>query len=505
MHPDDVTRVEETVAEQWNTGREEPVEYRVRHRDGSWRSVEALITNLFDEPGIAGVVGTMRDITERKEVEAALAATRERFAALALHASDLVTVTGGDSIMTYVSPSAKHILGYEPAELEGTDARLLNHPDDAAALLDTVMTHIKLGGEPPPVSYRIRHRDGSWRTFEGVSTNLLDEPSVQGVVSNLRDVTERVVAEQKAAQLTAILEASDEVVVLSDTSGRVVYANQTARVLLGPHEDGDVSELSSLESRERLRTEIMPTVRRDGVWSGELELIGCNDACIPVAATIQAHRDEAGDVELIATIAHDISALKAAQDRLEHEATHDSLTGLPNRVLFREIGERALARSSRANTAIAVLFLDLDGFKLVNDGYGHDTGDQLLAQVARRLREVVRLGDTVARLGGDEFVVLCEQPESEAHVLDVSRRLIDVVSAPFFFDEFEVRVGASVGIAFGGDTDTGIAGLIREADIALYRAKHDGRGRAELFDDSLDTSRRAPSPSSLALRGAGGG
>jgi diguanylate cyclase (GGDEF)-like protein/PAS domain S-box-containing protein len=441
--------------------------------------------NLFDEPEINGVVGTMRDITDRVEAEAALAETRERFAALARHTTDLVTVSGPDGIMSYVSPSAKDILGYEPVELEGTDARLLTHPDDAQSVLDAITAHVATGGEPPILTYRVRHRDGSWRTLEGVTQNLLDEPSVRGVVTNSRDVSDRRVAEQKAAQLTAILEVSNEVVVLSDTSGHVVYANQAARKLLGPQEDQQVSELSSPESRKRLRTEIMPLVRRSGMWSGELELMARNGTRVPVAATVQAHHDESGKVELIATIAHDISELKAAQDRLEHEATHDSLTGLPNRALFREIGERALARSGRAGEDLAVLFLDLDGFKLVNDGYGHDTGDRLLAQVAHRLSEAVRRGDTLARLGGDEFVVLCERPHSTEEMLELSRRLIAVASEPFRFDEHEVRVGASVGIAFGGDVDAGIGGMIREADIALYQAKNEGRGRAELYDDSL--------------------
>jgi diguanylate cyclase (GGDEF)-like protein/PAS domain S-box-containing protein len=427
----------------------------------------------------------MRDVTERLEAEAVLAATRERFAALARHTTDLVTVSGPDGTLMYVSPSAKEILGYEPDELEGTVATLLTHPDDAASITDAVLAHVQEGAEPPLLTYRVRHKDGSWRTLEGITQNLLDEPSVQGVVSNSRDVTDRRVAEQKAAQLTAILEASNEVVVLSDTSGRVVYANQAARKLLGPQEHQHVTELSSPESRERLRTEIMPVVRRTDLWSGELELVNRAGKTVPVAATIQAHRDENGQVELIATIAHDISELKAAQERLEHEATHDSLTGLPNRALFREIGERALARSNRVDEELAVLFLDLDGFKLVNDGYGHDTGDRLLAQVARRLREAVRLGDTLARLGGDEFVVLCEHPGSKDEMLDLSHRLIEVVSERFHFDEHEVRVGASVGIAFGGDAAAGIGEMIREADIALYQAKHEGRGRAELFDPSL--------------------
>ena len=486
LHPDDLARVEESVVAQWAAGTEdEPLRYRVRHRNGSWRIVNALFVNLFDEPSLNGVVSTMWDVTKRVEAEAALAETRGRFAALARHATDLVTVSNADGVVTYVSPSVKAILGYEPAELEGTEAALLPHPDDLPALLDAVMADLEAGTEPQVLTYRALHKDGSWRTLEGVSQNLLDDQDVQGVVTNARDVTESRAAELKAAQLTAVLEASDEVVVISDPDGSVVYANQIARRLLGPDDHHHVTELASPESRERLRTEIMPIVREKGVWSGELELLGNDGVGVPVAGTIQAHRDEHGALELVSTIAHDISELKAAQRRLEHEATHDALTGLPNRVFFLEIGERALARAARACGPLGVLFLDLDGFKLVNDGLGHDIGDQLLAQLALRLRDAVRLGDTVARLGGDEFVVLCEHPGSEKEMLDLAHRVIAVLSEPFRFEGVhDVQVGGSVGIAYGGDLQAGISALIREADVALYQAKHDGRGRAQVFDAS---------------------
>jgi diguanylate cyclase (GGDEF)-like protein/PAS domain S-box-containing protein len=334
------------------------------------------------------------------------------------------------------------------------------------------------------VSYRAIHADGSHRSFEAVGQNRLDDPAVRGIVVNARDTSDRRAAEHKAAELTEILEASNEIVVLSDPAGRIVYANQAARTLLGAAEDRHVTELSTARSRERLRLEIMPVVQRRGVWSGELELLG-GAGPVPVAATIQSHHDDAGAVVRVATIAHDISALKAAQTQLEYEATHDLLTGLPNRALFREIAERAMARTTRTDGTLAVLFLDLDGFKLVNDSYGHDVGDRLLAHVAHRLREALRLGDIVARLGGDEFVVLCEHPQGEQDMLELAERLIAVASEPFGLEDEQITVGASIGIAFGTGDEAAIGELIREADIALYRAKHDGRGQARIFDPSL--------------------
>jgi diguanylate cyclase (GGDEF)-like protein/PAS domain S-box-containing protein len=485
VHPDDLELIAERVASVLAApGATARVNCRVRHRDGSYRWVEAVGQNLLDHPAVGGLVINARDVTERIQSEGVLRAAQNRFASLVEHASDLITVNDLEGILTYVSPSSATVLGYQPAELVGTQARDLIHPDDVDRVERTAAEQFARG-VPEPVQYRARHRDGSWRDFESVITDLIEEPSVQGVVTNARDVTDRRFAERRASGMVEILEATNELVVVSDVRGTILYANRSARALLGARERQHVSELSSPTSRERLRSEIMPVVRRRGAWSGELELVDRDGKSLPVAVTVQAHRDDDGNIARLATIAHDISELKAAQRRLEFDATHDGLTSLPNRALFREIGERALSRARRTSDDLAVLFLDLDGFKLVNDSYGHDTGDLLLGMVARRLREAVRTGDVLARLGGDEFVILCENPRGEHQMLELSERIIETVSQPFAIDGHEVRVGLSIGIAFSQGTEESIGELIRDADVALYRAKHEGRGRAQLFDESL--------------------
>jgi diguanylate cyclase (GGDEF)-like protein/PAS domain S-box-containing protein len=482
VHPDDLDAVAEAVTDSLDETKEPAlVMYRTHHRDGSYRIIESLTTPLVDVAGMDGMVTNSRDVTERVAAEQALKASQARFAALIQRSTDLVTVSGTDGIMKYISPSVKEILGYTAEELVGTDAAAIMHPDDSDRVSKIVMAHVIGETDPPLLEYRVRHKDGSYRTLEGITTNLLDEPSVQGVVSNSRDVTERREVERLAGELTEILEASTEIVVLSDPTGHVVYPNQAARTMLGAYEGQDARELTSAETRTLMRDDVIPAVERHGAWSGELVLVGTHGP-IPVAATVQAHRDEHGTLIRMATIAHDISSLKAAQDRLQYAALHDVLTGLPNRAMFREISEPALARATRAGESLAVLFLDLDGFKLVNDEHGHDAGDRLLIQVSQRLRDVVRLGDTLARLGGDEFVVLCQQPHSEAQMLELADRLIGVLSKPFVLGDDEVTIGASVGIAYGIHVSGTIDDMIRDADLALYRAKRAGRGRALLFD-----------------------
>ncbi|MEX2256615.1 MAG: diguanylate cyclase [Acidimicrobiia bacterium] len=481
LHPDDVEAATQAFQEVIDGTRgDEPMMLRARHVDGTrWIHLETVARNLVDDPAVRGIVLNSRDVTDRVEAE-------RRFSALVENTTDMITVVElvGDEVqITWASPSVETALGYHPDELIGTNPIDLIHPDDLEEMFAASAASVE-AGTPALVEYRAITKDGSIRFFEATTTDLTDEPSVGGFVTNARDITDRRRAEQRARQLIEVLERSNEVVVLSDVSGAVVYANQRAREFLGLGEDQNVSELTSIESRERLRAVVMPLVRSHGFWNGELTLRTTAGNEVPVIATVQGHREQ-GEIVLISTIAHDITELKAAQHRLEYEATHDSLTGLPNRAMLQEVGEQALGRAARRGTTTALLFLDLDLFKEVNDTLGHDAGDRVLVELARRLRVVIRSGDLVARLGGDEFCVVCEAIESQQEMLDLGRRLCDAVSSPLSIHGREVQVGTSIGIAIVEPGRETIGRLLRNADIALYRAKRSGGFSVSLFDESM--------------------
>ncbi len=200
----------------------------------------------------------------------------------------------------------------------------------------------------------------------------------------------------------------------------------------------------------------------------------------------QAFYDDKGS-KLGAVVAmHDVTERRALQDRLAHQALHDTLTGLPNRALFYDRLEHALTRIERSDSGVAVLFMDLDNFKVVNDSLGHTAGDQLLIALAGRLRECVRPVDTVARLGGDEFTILLEDVVDAEAPTQLAEGIAELLRKPFELFGRDVYVSASIGIAISGPGKAHPDDLLRRADVAMYKAKGAGKGQHKLFDDDMD-------------------
>ena len=330
---------------------------------GETLPVSAVLVAHRDSDGLIEAISLVaRDLSDLYAARQRVEATEVRLAALVEHASDLVCVVGSDGRIVYASPAVARVLGLEPLDLEGVPVADLVHPEDLDRLLDQVPDVVATPGMSPAFDARVAHTDGGWRHMEIVATNLLENPAVEGIVVNARDVTERV---EVAAQL-------------------------------------------------------------------------------------------------------------------EERAFHDDLTGLPNRALLVDRLQDALHRASRHQRSVGVLFLDLDRFKVVNDSLGHGAGDDLLREVARRLERTVRPGDTVARLGGDEFVVVIGDMLRPTDALTAAERVRRSLARPVDLGAESTVVSTSIGIAIArGDESPG--DLLRDADIAMYRAKEGGRDTFRFF------------------------
>jgi diguanylate cyclase (GGDEF)-like protein/PAS domain S-box-containing protein len=530
VHPEDAPRVTEVFLRHLTApGLIEPVEFRMRHADGGWRSVEAIGNNLLDDPAVAGMVVTTRDVTDRHEAEAALRASDARFRSLVQRSYDVIAVCDPDGTVRYVTPSVETVLGLTPGEVVGTNGLDFAHPDDRHDLAASLARLLDGTSPQRAVEFRARHKDGSWRYVELVPTNLVDDPAVAGIVLNVRDITERKRAEEELRLLQTIVLAIDEAVDLGaalevtvqrlcDVTGWACGAAWT------PMPDGSALQLRRSWCRDdprlqafcddRQTLELPPGVGLPGrVWaSGEPSLAThapAEDSSarlagleVGVAVPVLADREvvavlelfnvtEASDdrrvLRLVAAVASQLGTVierKRAQERLAHQALHDPLTELPNRALFLDRLALALARLRRKPSSLAVLFADVDRFKVVNDSLGHDAGDRLLVSLARRLRDVLRPGDTLARFGGDEFAVLCEDVP-EGNVSGIADRMMDALEEPFVAGAREVFVSMSVGIALARSPDQRPEALLRDADAAMYLAKDRGRARYEVFDEAM--------------------
>jgi len=541
VHPDDIDKVTAAFATQAEHPRVPArVEVRARHADGSWREVETVFTNCLDDPRISGLVVTVHDISDRKRAEQALRESETWFRSLVQHASDIVTVFDVEGILSYVSPSVR-TMGYEPSELVGTQVALLLHPDDALAVGEFITRQIMSGGRPTPIDYRARHADGTWRYLQGIATSLLDEPTVNGIVVNARDITDRKRAEKLLEGQSTVLEMVARGEPLEETLeaiARMVEGHaSSARCAIVVHGADERSPRFAVApslpvgwaapdaladlgvGRSALAGDRHDDSESSGSvgWSSPIVASASGRVLGAVALVPDAKRFPSAEEQRVAEASANLAAIalerSEAAERLSYQARHDPLTGLANRSLFLHHLE-SLLRTPNREGQVAVLFLDLDHFKDINDGLGHQIGDRVLVALARRLEGALRSGDTLARFGGDEFVILCTV-ESPQHAQLVADRLLNRIRRPYSVEGDEVVLSASIGIAvadgLGDDArpephdglvrDAADA-LLRDADVAMYRAKERGRARVEVFDHALRAGLLARLETEAALRHA---
>ncbi len=436
----------------------------------------------------------------------------------------------------FVSPQIEAILGYTPEEwcADPTLWAQRLHPDDRTH----VLVHEAAPAEDPKAvadEYRLLHRDGHPVWIRDDAIFVRDADGTKRWHGVLSDISERKQAEaeleRRAAQQSAVARLGEHALEGATTAELMHEAVSAAAESLGVEIAG-VLELLDEEKTLVLRSSIgvppapagrlrvpadggsqsgytiqsgAPIVvtdwhaeRRFAQSSQSLDIGTRSGVSVAIVSRsgpfgvliVQSRRARSyarGDVDFLQALANvlaDALERQATEDRMRHRALHDALTGLPNRVLFLDRLDQALTRLRRNKSAAAALFLDLDHFKLVNDSLGHQVGDELLAAVAPRLKQAVRMSDTVARFGGDEFGILLEDVSGEREAVDTAQRIASVFTRPFVLAGREHFVTTSIGIAIarGGEL---AEELIRDADAAMYRAKEHGRARYELFDEVM--------------------
>lgn len=416
-------------------------------------------------------------LNESKQINSTLVACSP----VALYGLDL------DGLVTSWNPAAENILGWSSQEVIGQPLpSILPENQSEFTKLHGLVTH----GQSFSGMEVVRLKKDNSSFFARVSAApLYDEAGdICGYLAALDDISERKRADNELRKLSLAVEQSPVVVVITDLNADIEYVNPKFTEITGYSLDEvrgrNPRLLQSGEMSAGVYRNLWQTLLSGKDWHGELHNKRKDGSLYWERVTISSLRNEQGEITHYIGVNEDITSQKNYEQRLEHQATHDDLTGLANRMLFKDRLDQAINYSHRSKRIVAVLLLDLDRFKLVNDSLGHSLGDEVLCLVGRRLQELLRETDTVARFGGDEFAVLLTEVAELDDVQAIATKILRAVAVPNFIDGREITLTASIGISVYNQDNYDSITLIRNADIAMYQSKSFG-DQATFYSDGM--------------------
>ncbi len=444
----------------------------------------------FDLDTLPAMVVVVRDITDLKEAEQRLQISEEKFAK-AFHSSPdgMLLTRQSDGKLLEVNEGFTRITGY-PIDV------LLQHSTLSLGIWVDLKQRQRLiermhqEGNVRDFGCMIRRKDGQIRLCE-VSSRPMPIGGEACMLTVARDITERHLMQEKLQLAATVFESTAEGVLITDTRQHISAVNRAFTEITGYAEHEALGEtprlLASGQHDSAFFVAMWHQLAAVGHWQGEIYNRRKNGEVYPCWLTINAVRDRDQVINHFVAVFADISSLKHAQARLDYQAHHDPLTGLPNRTLFESRLQAALNDPGDGNSQGAVLFLDLDRFKHINDSLGHPVGDLLLKGIAQRLKEQVRDVDTVARLGGDEFIILLPGLHHASDAAHIANKLLACFVPPFQAGEHEFFTSASIGTSLYPQDGVDVATLVKNADAAMYRSKAKGRNRVESYTHDLTT------------------
>ncbi len=408
--------------------------------------------------------------------------------------ADGVIITDKQGKIEYVNPAFEKLSGYSLKEVRGHSPAFLNSGHHDSEFFSNLWATV-LNGENFTGIVVNKKKDGTIFYEDKVISPLTNsEGEITHFVATGRDITARIDAQRETERLKSVLKYTPDFVVITDENGAILYLNDFGRDWVCDVNNAEIDQgqktlwtLLSDASTQSIQSKIYAVVREKGRWSGEI-LLERYDKSTAFPASVEAawHEDKVYPMPYISLIARDITERKKFESELQYQATHDSLTGLPNRFLFVKKLEEALCQSSRNGRYFAVLFLDIDDFKRVNDSLGHSAGDHLLRQFSNRLKECVRPTDTLARLGGDEFTLLLSEIEGSREAVFILNRIFKAFEHSLILEKQELFVSLSVGVAIYPEDGDNELDLLRHADLAMYQAKERGSNQYQFYSREMD-------------------
>ena len=455
---------------------------------GTFNEMLSVIESNRDSLERQVAARTAELVAARDRAEAASSALRtseERFRVAAENASDIIYEvdlrTGESNTFTSITDR----FGDRPMPHSLQEWKALLHPDDVEQATRELERHIQ-DGERCIMEYRVLGKNGATYYYLDrghVIRNAAGQPYKWIGLSS--DVTERKLAEEAISQLAAIVQCSEDAILSTDLAGNITTWNGGAEKLFGYRAAEALGAPFGTLFHDQA-SEILGPSSLGVVSRFDETVFVCKDGRqVPVSLTVSPIRKSSGEITGVATIARDISARKKAENELAHQVQHDHLTGLPNRLLLADRLATSIDQAGRSGAMTAAIYVDLDGFKFVNDTLGHEAGDALLQQVTDRLRACIREPDTLARMGGDEFMLVVNQVSEDRVAAMMAERLRNALHEPFLVDDHELFITASLGIAMYPRDGADVSTLRQNADAAMYEAKRNGKDRVLFFSPAM--------------------
>lgn len=489
IHPDDLTMVRAAIDESARLLSPFEQEFRIYREDGTvlWQKARATPQRQVD--GSVLWNGFISDSTEGKDREESLITLSK----VVEQSPVSIMVVDLDGTIIYVNPMFQLVTGYRPAEVVGRNPRILSGGKKSQQEYREMWAAL-LAGKTWIGEFHNRKKDGRLFWERATISRVVDERGMpMHYLAIKEDITDRKLSDAQL-RIAATAFESQEGMFISDAAGVIVRVNQAFTKITGYGANEAIGQtpgfLSSGRHDAAFYAAMWASIGASGAWQGEIWNRRKSGEIFPEWLTITAVKDEQGNIANYVSTLTDITQRKAAEDRIKHLAFYDPLTSLPNRRLLIDRLFQAIVSSTRTGREGALLFIDLDNFKTLNDTHGHGRGDILLQQVGERLVACVREGDTVARLGGDEFVIMLEDlnqhaNEAAAQAETLGGKILYALNLPFDLVGNEYHITPSIGVTLFADHQNSADELMKRADLAMYQAKAAGRNTLRFFDPQM--------------------
>lgn len=508
IHPDDQIKMNRLVKKtRYLIHRDSVIDTcRVKDSQRNWRILRFTNTAFdHDSEGLVNrYICSIRDITEEAEAQLVLIENERRYRLLAENVSDVIWAVNTELEYTFISSSIYAMLGYTPGEIyRGAIESIFSRGDLRKfnyrlliALKNASQPYTETGGSIFKIDMSAVNKKGESLIIEVQASYLWDEKSeLEGIFGIVRDVTEARQTERELLLTGQVFEGSTEAIVVTDNIGRIIDANPaffqssqfTLEEIRGIRPDDIINpKYHSSDLYEQVGLSVM----RDNYWQGEVHYLPKNGEERVSWAGVSATRNRSGKIQNLIIIISDITERKVIEEKIHKLAYFDSLTGLPNRSQMLDHLDNMVTQALEKDTFITVLFLDLDRFKPINDSMGHPAGDEVLKEVATRLKRCIKRQDLICRMSGDEFTIaLSHQLTAESAAstaVKVAERILYELQQPFIVEKRELFLTGSIGVAiYPHDGDT-VTELLKNSDMAMYHAKGAGRNSVHFFDKKMN-------------------